>query len=69
MKRRIIELMVVSAIFLLSPIANAMEKNQSPQPLSGPTDPLPPKPSPPSPGPTDPLPKPSLPSPGPTVPR
>ena len=54
MKRRIIELMVLSALFLQSPIANAMETTQSPQPLSGPTDPLP---------------KPSSPSPEPTVPR
>ena len=68
MKRRMIELVVLSALFLQSPIANAMETTQSPQPLSGPTDPLP-KPSPPSPGPTDPLPKPSSPSPEPTVPR
>jgi len=56
MKRGTIELMVLSALFLLSPIANAIETSQSIRPVSGPTDPLPPKPlpSPPSPGPTEP---------------
>ena len=56
MKRGMIELMVLSALFLQGPIANAMEMNQSIRPVSGPTDPLPPKPLPPSPspGPTEP---------------
>ena len=56
MKRGMIELMVLSALFLLSPIANAIETNQSIRPVSGPIDPLPPKPVPPSPspGPTEP---------------
>jgi hypothetical protein len=52
MKRGMIELMVLSALFLLSPIANAMETNQSIRPVSGPTDPLLPKPIPPPPTPT-----------------
>ena len=56
MKRGMIELMVLLAVFLQGPIANAMETNQSIRPVSGPTDPLPPKPLPPSPspGPTEP---------------
>ncbi|MDZ4855703.1 MAG: hypothetical protein SGJ26_12740 [Nitrospirota bacterium] len=52
MKRGMIELMVLSALFLLSPIANAMETSQSNRPVSGPTDPLLPKPIPPPPTPT-----------------
>ena len=57
MKHGMIELLVLSALFLQDPVinvVNAMETNQLPQP---------------SPGPTDPLPKPSLPSPGPPVPK
>ena len=57
MKRGILELMVLSALFLQGPIANAMETNQSPHPVSGPTDPLPPKPFPPPPSPGPPEPK------------
>jgi hypothetical protein len=56
MKQRMIEVLVLSAFLLQSPIvhiANAMETNQSPQPSPGPTDPLP-KPTPPSPGPPEP---------------
>ena len=56
MKRGMIESMVLSALFLHSPIvnlANTMETNQSPQPSPGPTDPLP-KPTSPSPGPPEP---------------
>ena len=44
MIRGMIELLVLSALFLQGPIvnlANAMETNQSPQPSPGPTDPLP----------------------------
>jgi hypothetical protein len=55
MKHGMIELLVLSALFLHGPIvniANPMEANQSPQPSPGPTDPLP-KP-PPSPGPSEP---------------
>ena len=56
MKRGMIELMILSALFLQGPIANAMETSQSIRSASGPTDPLPPKPLPPlpSPGPTEP---------------
>ena len=57
MKRGMIELMVLSALFLQGPIANAMETSQSIRPVSGPTDPLPPKPLPPSPSPGPPEPK------------
>ena len=56
MKCGMIELMVLSAIFLQGPVinvVNAMETNQLPQPSPGPTDPLP-KPSSPSPGPPEP---------------
>jgi hypothetical protein len=56
MKRGMIELLVLSALFLQGPIINipnAMETNQSPQPSPGPTDPLP-KPTSPSPGPPEP---------------
>jgi len=56
MKRGMIELLVLSALFLQGPIvnlANPMESNQSPQPSPGPTDPLP-KPTSPSPGPPEP---------------
>lgn len=56
MKCRMIELLMLSALFLQGPIvniANAIEMNQSPQPSPGPTDPLP-KPTPPSPGPPEP---------------
>jgi hypothetical protein len=59
MKHEMIKLMVLSALFLQSPIANGAETNQLPEPSPGPTDPLP-KPSPPTPGPT---------VPGPTVPK
>ena len=57
MKRGMIELMVLSALFLQGPIANAMETNQSTRPASGPTDPLLPKPIPPPPTPGPPEPK------------
>jgi hypothetical protein len=64
MKRGMIEVLVISALFLHGPIvniSNAMETNQSPQPSPGPTDPLP-KPTSPSPGPPEPkLPNQSLP--------
>jgi hypothetical protein len=56
MKRRMIEVLVLSALFLQGPIAHiasAMETNQSPQPSPSPTDPLP-KPTSPSPGPPEP---------------
>jgi hypothetical protein len=56
MKRRMIEVLVLSVLFLHGPmayIASAMETNQSPQPSPGPTDPLP-KPTSPSPGPPEP---------------
>jgi hypothetical protein len=56
MRRGMIELLVLSALFLQGPIVNltnAMETNQSPQPSPGPTDPLP-KPTSPSPGPPEP---------------
>jgi hypothetical protein len=56
MRRRMIELLVLSALFLHGAIvnlANTMETNQSPQPSPGPTDPLP-KPTSPSPGPPEP---------------
>ena len=62
MKRRVIELMVLSAFFLQSPIANAMETNQTSHPLSGPTDPLPPKPFPPPPPPSPRPPEPEQPN-------
>jgi hypothetical protein len=57
MKRGMIELMVLSALFLQGPIANTMETNQFPHLVSGPTDPLPPKPFPPPPSPGPPEPK------------
>ena len=57
MKRGMIELMVLSALFLQGPIANAMETSQSIRPVSGPTDPLLPKPIPPPPSPGPPEPK------------
>jgi hypothetical protein len=57
MKRGMIGLIVLSALFLQGPISNAMEANQSPHPVSGPTDPLPPKPIPPPPSPGPPEPK------------
>ena len=57
MKRGMIELMVLSALFLQGPIANAMEASQSIWPVSGPTDPLLPKPIPPPPTPGPPEPK------------
>jgi hypothetical protein len=53
MKRGMIELLVLSALFLQGPIVNLakpMETSQSPEPSPGPTDPLP-KPTPPSPEP------------------
>ena len=56
MKRRMIEFLVLSMLFLQGPIThttNVMETNQAPQPSPGPTDPLP-KPTPPSPGPPEP---------------
>jgi hypothetical protein len=56
MKRGMIELLVLSALFLQGPIVNLadpMETSQSPEPSPGPTDPLP-KPTPPSPGPPQP---------------
>ena len=56
MKRGMIDLLVLSVLFLQGPIvnlANTMETNQSPQPSPGPTDPLP-KPTSPSPGPPEP---------------
>ena len=56
MRRGMIELLVLSALFLQGPIvnlANSMEPNQSPQPAPGSTDPLP-KPTSPSPGPPEP---------------
>lgn len=56
MKRGMIELLVLSALFLQGPIvniANPMETNQSPRPSPGLTEPLP-KPTPPSPGPPEP---------------
>jgi hypothetical protein len=56
MKRGMIELLVLLALFVQGPIvnlANTMETNQSPQPSPGPTDPLP-KPTSPSPGPPEP---------------
>lgn len=58
MKRGMIELMVLSALFLQGLIANTMQTNQFSQPVSGPTDPLPPKPFPPPPSPGPPEPKP-----------
>ena len=57
MKRGMIELVVLSALFLQGPIANVMETSSSPRPVSGPTDPLPPKPFPPPPSPGPPEPK------------
>jgi hypothetical protein len=56
MKRGMIELLVLSALFLQGPIvnlANPMDTSQSPEPSPGPTDPLP-KPTPPSPEPPQP---------------
>ena len=56
MKRGMIELLVLSALFLPGDIVNVinpMETNPSPQPSPGPTDPLP-KPTPPLPGPPEP---------------
>lgn len=57
MKRRMIEVMILSALFLQGPLANAMETHQPPSPVSGPTDPLSPKPIPPPPSPGPPEPK------------
>jgi hypothetical protein len=57
MKRGMIELVVLSALFLQGPIANVMETSPSPRPVPGPTDPLPPKPFPPPPSPGPPEPK------------
>lgn len=57
MKRGMIELMILLALFLQGPLANAMETNQSIRPVSGPTDPLLPKPIPPPPTPGPPEPK------------
>ena len=60
MKRGMVELMVLSALFLGSPLVNPIDMNQSLRPVSGPTDPLSPKPipppPPPSPGPPEPKP-------------
>lgn len=56
MKRKTIELLILSALLLQGPIVNlaiSMETSQSPQPSPGPTDPLP-KPTPPSPAPPEP---------------
>ena len=56
MRRGMIKLLVLSALFLQGPIVNfvnTMETNQSPQPSPGPKDPLP-KPTSPSPGPPEP---------------
>ena len=56
MKRGMIELLVLSALFLQGPIvnlANTMETSQFPKPSPSPTDPLP-KPISPSPGPPEP---------------
>ncbi|HMF85503.1 MAG TPA: hypothetical protein VK598_04045 [Nitrospiraceae bacterium] len=56
MKRRMIELLALLALFLQGPFGNItspMETSQSPEPSPGPTDPLP-KPTPPSPGPPEP---------------
>ena len=56
MKRGMIELLVLLALFLQGPFGNItspMETYQSPEPSPGPTDPLP-KPTPPSPGPPEP---------------
>ena len=57
MKRGMIELMVLLAVFLQGSIANAMETNQPIWPEAGPTDPLSPKPIPPPPTPGPPEPK------------
>ncbi len=56
MKRGMIELLILSALFLQGPIVNSadpMETSPSPQPSPGPTDPLP-KPTSPAPGPPEP---------------
>jgi len=61
MKHRImIEVMVLSVLFLQGPIANVMKTNQSLYSASGPTDPLPPKPF-PAPPPPSPIPGPAQP--------
>ena len=62
MKQGMIKLVVLSALFLQSPIAHAVETNQVPDPSPGPTDPMP-KPSPPP----TPVPGPTVP--GPNVPK
>jgi hypothetical protein len=56
MRRGMIELLVLSALFLQGPIVSltdTMETDQSPQPPPSPTDPVP-KPTSPSPGPPEP---------------
>jgi len=61
MKQGMIGLVILSALFLQSPLANLVEIHQVPEPSPGPTDPLPkPSPPPPTPGPT---------VPGPTAPK
>lgn len=62
MKRGMIELMVLSALFLGSPLVNPIDMNQSLRPVSGPTDPLSPKPIPPPPPPSPGPPEPKQPS-------
>lgn len=57
MKRGMIELIVLSALFLQGSVVNAPGKNPSYHPVAGPTDPLPPKPFPPPPSPGPPEPK------------
>jgi hypothetical protein len=57
MKRKMIRVMVLLALVLQGPLVNALETNQSYYPVSGPTDPLPPKPFPPPPSPGPPGPK------------
>ena len=52
MKRGMIELMVLTALVLWSPLVNPIDMNQSLRPVSGPTDPLSPKPIPPPPPPS-----------------
>lgn len=63
MKRQMIHMMVLSALFLQGSLANVMETNPSLYPVSGPTDPLPPKPFPPPPSPGPPVPPPPSPKP------
>ena len=60
MKHGMIKLVVLSALFLQSPIANGVEANQVPDPSPGPTDPMP-KPSPPTPVPGPTVPGPNVP--------